>query len=206
MSPKRYHINDVFFSPQGEGVRAGTMNVFIRFSACNLRCDVEPGPKSPGGFACDTEFTSGIPMTGEELLKRAHDLAPTCRWIIFTGGEPSLQLDTRLVELFHDQGYQLAIETNGTRNVDALGLDWVCLSPKVAEHALKQTTAHEVKYVRAYGQGIPKTQVEALHYVLSPAFDGDHVTQETLAWCLQLIREHPQWRLSLQLHKLIGVR
>src|SRR5207244_2745020 len=96
-----------------------------------------------------------------------------CTAIVLTGGEPALQVDPALVATLRQSGYYLAIETNGTRNIDHLALDWVCVSPKVAEHAIQQRTAHEVKYVRAYGQGIPQTVVQADHYLLSPAFDGD---------------------------------
>jgi organic radical activating enzyme len=111
-----------------------------------------------------------------------------------------------LVQACKAAGYALAIETNGTVNLDGLGLDWICVSPKVAEHALKQRTAQEVKYVRAYGQGIPKPTITAEHYVLSPAFDGDHLDPQTWRWCLQLCQTYPEWRLSLQQHKLWGVR
>lgn len=202
---RNYHINDIFYSPQGEGVRAGTMNLFVRFSGCNLQCagDIVDQAYQP---ICDTEFVSHRPMSSEEILARCQALAPDCHWIIFTGGEPALQLDAHLMDACHTAGYSVAIETNGTRNIDALALDWVCVSPKVAEHALQQRTAHEVKYVRAYGQGIPKTSVKAEHYVLSPATDGDQLDRATLDWCVALCREHPQWRLSVQLHKLLGVR
>jgi 7-carboxy-7-deazaguanine synthase len=203
---RQYVINDIFASPQGEGVRAGTPNLFVRFAGCNLACDVAEGPRSPGGFPCDTEFVSGMPMTAEALAVRCREVAPQLDWIILTGGEPALQLDLALVATLKAAGYQLAIETNGTVNIDALGLDWVCVSPKVAEHALQQRTADEVKYVRNCGQGIPKTQVQAKHYVISPAFTGDSLDRTTLAWCLKLVMDNPPWRLSLQLHKVLHVR
>lgn len=202
---KTYAINDVFYSPQGEGVRAGTMNLFLRFSGCNLACGgtVDDQAYLP---ICDTEFVSQTRMTLEEILARFRALAPTCTWVILTGGEPGLQLDQALVDGLHGAGYQLAIETNGTVNVDAFGLEWICVSPKVAEHALQQRTASEVKYVRNYGQGIPKTQVHAEHHVISPAFEGDRLDPKTLQWCIDLCKQHPQWRLSVQLHKFLQVR
>lgn len=193
------------FSLQGEGVRAGCPSIFVRFSGCNLRCDIEPGPLSPGGFACDTEFTSGRKLTFEELLKWVQDEGGACRWIIFTGGEPGLQVDDELIQRFHEAGYKLAIETNGTIALPN-GLDWITLSPKVAEHAIKQMTATEVKYVRAWGQGIPKTEVKADYYIISPAFSGNQVDKKTLDWCIKLCLENPKWRLSMQLHKFWGVR
>lgn len=219
---KTYKVVEIFYSLQGEGVRAGTSNVFVRFSGCNMRCDIEPGPASPGGFACDTEFVSGRRVTIEELLKWIEDSVditlgsqenhevPT--WIILTGGEPALQVDEELCCALHDAGYKLAIETNGTIDVRSrgwkcrTGVDWITCSPKVAEHAIKCMEADEVRYVRGYGQGIPKTVVKAEHFCISPAFDGDQVHPKTLAWCQKLCLEHPQWRLSIQTHKLLRVR
>jgi len=198
-------VNDVFYSIQGEGVRAGTSNLFVRLSGCNLACN---GTLDDQAYlpVCDTEFVSGRKMTYAAVVARLRELSPTCPWIILTGGEPALQLTPALTRYLHEAGYQLAIETNGTRPVDHVDLDWICVSPKVAEHALKQRTAHEVKYVRNYGQGIPKTVVTADHYLISPAFEGDLLDPKTLAWCIQLCKDHPPWRLSLQLHKVMQVR
>jgi 7-carboxy-7-deazaguanine synthase len=206
MSPE-YLVNEMFYSLQGEGVRTGTSNLFLRFARCNLRCDVEASSVSPGGWRCDTEFDSGRRMTTTEILATAHDLAPACRWIIFTGGEPSLQLDAALVHCLQDAGYYLAIETNGTKNLDALALNWICVSPKTAEHTLRQLTAHEVKYVRCAGQGLPVPRIRAQHYLISPAFEPDgSVLPETVRWCVQLCKDHPPWRLSVQTHKWLQVR
>ncbi len=197
---KSYRINEIFLSLQGEGVRAGTANLFLRFSKCNLACRVETH-----GFDCDTEFESGRDLTIEEILAEFRALSTVCRWVILTGGEPALQVDEELIEALHTAGYSLAIETNGAFELPP-GIDWITVSPKVAEHAIRQRTAHEVKYVRGHGQGIPKTVVEAEHYLLSPAFAGDRLDPRALAWCIQLIGENPIWRLSIQQHKLWGVR
>ncbi len=205
MSEKQYRINEIFYSLQGEGVRAGTPNVFIRFSGCNLACDKEPGERSPGGFACDTEFESGVWMDPLALLEQVRKLAPDCRAVIWTGGEPGLQLTAGLVDMFKAAGYFQAIETNGTQTLPP-GLDWICCSPKVAEHALKLEAASEVKYVRNSGMGIPKPRIKADHYLISPAFDHGRVDPETLKWCIQLCKDNPPWRLSLQLHKVWNVR
>lgn len=202
---ERYKINEIFYSPQGEGARAGTLNVFLRFSVCNLRCDVEPGPKSPGGFACDTEFESGRMLTIADILSEAARVGGECRWIICTGGEPLLQLDDELIAALHSAGYQIAIETNGTRKIPA-GIDWVSVSPKVAEHALKAEYADELRYVRAHGQAIPKPALKAAYKFISPAWSAEGLSQENLTWCLGLVKEHPEWRISLQLHKMMGVR
>lgn len=203
---KRYRINEIFYSLQGEGVRTGTPNVFVRFSGCNMACDSEAGEKSPGGFKCDTEFESGTWYDSDQLVKAIADEAGACRNIIFTGGEPTLQLDREMVvRLKMEGGFYLAIETNGSREVPE-GIDWVCVSPKVAEHAIEQLTASEVKYVRGFGQGIPQTRVKADHYLISPAFDGGVVLPKTLAWCSELVKQNPSWRLSCQLHKMWNVR
>jgi 7-carboxy-7-deazaguanine synthase len=201
LSPvERYVVNEIFYSLQGEGVRAGTPNLFLRFARCNLACRVETH-----GFDCDTEFESGRSMTLPEILEEMTVLSADCRWVVLTGGEPALQVDRELIDAFHAARYQLAIETNGSVALPP-GIDWVTVSPKVAEHALRQRTAHEVKYVRGYGQAIPRTAVEAEHYLVSPAFDGPEVDPRTLDWCIRLVRDNPPWRLSVQQHKLWHVR
>ncbi len=197
---ERYRVNEIFYSLQGEGVRAGTPNLFLRFSRCNLECRVETH-----GFDCDTEFESGRSMTIPEIVAEMRSLSAECRWVILTGGEPALQVDLELIGFLHAEGYSLAIETNGSVELPA-GIDWITVSPKVAEHAIRQRQADEVKYVRGYGQGIPKTAVSAEHYVISPAFDGAEVDRRTLDWCIRLCRDNPPWRLSVQQHKLWSVR
>lgn len=205
----KLRVNEVFYSVQGEGVRAGTANVFVRFSGCNLACAKEEGPKSPGGFDCDTEFVSGRTLSDEELLSEMRAVlpakAPDPGWCILTGGEPGLQVTELLVARLQEAGWLVAIETNGTVEVPR-SIDWVTLSPKVAEHALKQLTAHELKYVRGYGQGLPKPRAVADNYLISPAFEGPHVDMRALGWCVHLVKENPQWRLSVQQHKTWQVR
>lgn len=171
-----------------------------------MRCDVAPGEKSPGGFACDTEFESGVWMDAHQILGKVRELAPDCKAVIWTGGEPGLQLDAALVDLFKAKNYFQAIETNGSVELPP-GLDWICCSPKVAEHALRIKEASEVKYVRQMGQGIPKPTIEAAHYLVSPACDpGGIIPINTLSWAIQLCKDNPPWRLSMQLHKVWLVR
>lgn len=198
MKPLR--INEIFYSLQGEGVRAGSPNLFIRFQGCNLRCR-----RDSHGFDCDTEFVSGRKWTAEAIVDHLKELAPDCSWIVLTGGEPARQLDAELVAYFHDRGYRLAVETNGTLPLPG-EIDWITVSPKVAEHSIRQRLANEVKYVRGYGQGIPHTVVEAEHYLISPAFEGDALDSRTLQWCIDLVKNHPKWRLSVQQHKLWCIR
>ena len=203
---RSYRINEVFRSLQGEGVRAGTVNVFVRFTGCNMKCEMAENELSPGGFDCDTEFASGTTRTADELIQWVLSTASGTKWVIFTGGEPGLQLDRELVKGFHDAGFKCAIETNGSIDVSELGLDWVCVSPKVAEHAVRQKTADEVKYVRGYGQGIPKPTCEATHKLISPAFNGLTIDTNATKWCMRLLEENPDWRLSVQLHKGWNIR
>ncbi len=266
---KTYRVNEIFYSRQGEGVRVGTPNLFLRFTGCNLTCMQETH-----GFDCDTEFASGRDFTLDQLIaalaeclddasasQRANASAsqmvrnvdPTnaenaprrvrnavhlpstsqsnadqdgsingrrenssparasidntdpANWIILTGGEPALQVDDDLINALHAAGYKLAIETNGSIALPN-GIDWITVSPKVAEHAIRQRTADEVKYVRGYGQAIPKTVVDAKHKLISPAFDGNVLQEKTLAWCKQLVSDNPEWELSMQMHKVWGVR
>jgi len=205
---KSYTVNEMFLSLQGEGARVGTSNVFIRFSGCNLRCDLKAGKLSPGGFACDTEFESGRPMTRAQIVALARKLSPEAGvGVIFTGGEPALQLDRQLVEAMRRAGFgPLCIETNGTVDVEPLGLDWISLSPKVAEHAVKVKACAELKYVRGYGQALPKPRALATHKFISPAFSGDALDRATLRWCMDLVKAHPGWALSVQQHKAWGIR
>ncbi|HVT58843.1 MAG TPA: 7-carboxy-7-deazaguanine synthase QueE [Thermoanaerobaculia bacterium] len=200
MPSKRYLINEIFYSLQGEGVRAGTPNLFLRFARCNLACTVETH-----GFDCDTEFESGRRLSACEIVAEGRALSASCGWMVLTGGEPGLQLDGELIEALHEAGLELAIETNGSVELPD-GLDWITVSPKVAEHAIRQRHGDEVKYVRGYGQGVPRTVVKADHYLLSPAFDGDELDPRTLDWCIRLCKENPPWRLSVQQHKLWRVR
>lgn len=197
-----YIVNEIFYSLQGEGRKAGTPMVFVRFSDCNLRCSI-----ANAGFDCDTEFASGRSMTKEEILLEAARLHPQRGWLLVTGGEPSLQLDADFIEAAHADGWKIAIETNGTIALPE-GIDWICVSPKSAEHTIRQRIAHEVKYVRRHGMSLPETTVQAEHYLLSPAFQPDGtVCPQDLTWCMELVKSNPErWSLTVQFHKIIGIR
>ena len=191
------NVNELFYSLQGEGYRAGQPSIFVRLAGCDLTC----------GF-CDTEFESGVALTPLELHLRIKDMAPRCNWIVWTGGEPALQLTDAHVDFFKCQGYQQAIETNGNHPMPG-GLDWIACSPKVAEHVVKKNHpagVDELRYVRHANQfGIPEPLVEANEYYLSPMFDGDKPNAENLTHCINLCLKNPKWNLSIQSHKLISI-
>lgn len=198
-------VNEVYRSVQGEGIRAGQDSIFVRFTGCNMKCALEPGPKSPGGFDCDTEFASGRRVALDELVDWIETDSGDCEWLVLTGGEPGLQIDTAMIETFHDYGFKIQVETNGSILMPE-GLDFITVSPKVAEHCIRQTRANEVKYVRGFGQALPATVVTADHYWISPAFNGTTMDAKVLEWCQQLVKDNSKWKLSLQQHKLTGVR
>jgi len=184
-------VSEIVYSLQGEGARAGEPSIFIRLAGCDLVCSF-----------CDTEFESGEELTVQQILSHIEKFP--CHWIVWTGGEPSLQLTEEIVSFFKAAGYSQAIETNGGHRVPS-NLDWVTVSPKVAEHILQKNfngNITELKYVRHAGHlSVPKPKVEAKYYFLSPMFDGLRVNEVNLKHCIDLCLKHPQWRLTIQQHK-----
>lgn len=202
VSAGKFAVNEIFYSLQGEGANAGTPMVFLRFAECNLRCSIKNS-----GFNCDTEFSSSRELSLDEVLSEIAKLSPAAKWVILTGGEPGLQVSESLVSALHESGYKIAIETNGTVKLPK-NIDWITVSPKSAEHTLRQRTANEVKYVRTKGMALPLTSIEADHYFISPAFQADgSLAKEDLDWCVDLSKESAgKWKLSVQMHKLLGLR
>ena len=188
-------VNEIFYSLQGEGARAGRPSIFIRLSKCNLRCSF-----------CDTEFDSGEEMTLEEILKVIKEFG--CKWIVWTGGEPTLQLTDEMVVFFKNNGYMQAIETNGTLKVPQ-GIDYITCSPKQHFERIKTLIphAHELRFPIEKGDPLPDISIlpVADNYLLSPIFDADKLNKGNLDYCVQLVKENPQWSLSVQLHKLIEI-
>lgn len=205
-------VKEIFCSFQGEGVRCGTLNVFVRFSGCNLRCDFARSDKSPGGFACDTDFTGGMDYSTGELLAKMAEVGAGCKAVIFTGGEPMLQLTPEFLRACKEAGWYTAVETNGTVLPEGLTrdlLDWITVSPKTAEHTLTIKNigkVDEVKYVFPENTALPRPAVEADAYLLSPVFHPDGLDVRSLEWCQKVIHLNPSWRLSVQFHKFLRHR
>lgn len=192
-------VSEIFYSLQGEGKRAGSANIFIRLQGCKTKFAC-----LKAGINCDTEFESGEEIDFKELLNQVKTSFPRCKNIIWTGGEPTDQLTTEIVKYFKEQGYFQAIETSGLNAVPE-GLDFVVLSPKVAEHVVSKNFPNgvdELRYVRHKGQQIPQPGVTAKHYYLSPHSDGFELNAENLNHCINLIKENPTWNLSVQMHKI----
>lgn len=215
-----YAVKELFATLQGEGANTGRAAVFCRFTGCNLWSGLERDRDRAVCRFCDTDFV-GVDGDGGGRFADAQALANAARamwdaaceearhetagpFIVCTGGEPLLQLDAPLIDAFHAQGFDIAVETNGTIAAPA-GLDWICVSPK-AGAALRQTSGNELKLV--YPQdGAPPEDFAALafdHFFLQP-MDGparDANTEAAIRYCVA----HPGWRLSLQTHKILGLR
>ena len=208
-----YSVKEIFYTLQGEGANTGTPAVFCRFAGCNLWSGREEDRASAVCKFCDTEFVGtdgtggGRFATPDELVRALQAALPAGTrggLVVCTGGEPLLQLDAPLVEAMHAAGFRVAIETNGTQSAPQ-GIDWICVSPKAgAPLALKK--GDEVKLVFPQ-PGAEPDKFEALefrHFFLQP-MDGparEENTRRAIDYCLA----HPRWRLSLQSHKLIGIR
>jgi len=204
-----YTVKEVFYTLQGEGANTGRPAVFLRFAGCNLWTGREEDRATAICQFCDTDFVGGTKFASAEEL--AEEVAgqwfgngTSKRFVVITGGEPLLQLDRPLIDRLHAKGFELAIETNGTIAAPA-GLDWICVSPK-AGAPIVQRSGDELKVV--YPQkGMMLESFERLkfdHFFVQP-MDGPDVEQNTqlaARYCL----EHPKWRLSLQTHKLLGIR
>jgi 7-carboxy-7-deazaguanine synthase len=189
-----YKINEIFYSIQGEGARAGTPSVFIRFQGCAVEkvCPIK----------CDTEFNTGKRMTAAQIEKAVRVFLPNGGSVIVTGGEPLTQFDNELS--LRLTGYFVCAETSGAFAPKA-HLDWVSISPKVAASVVKRNFAgaDELRYVLRAGQEIPTPAIDADNLFISPEWDGEN-TQKNIAWCADLVKANPEWRLSLQTHKLMG--
>jgi len=226
MNTHTYHVREIFHSLQGEGARAGSVNVFLRFAHCNLQCTVEKE-----GFNCDTDFHVGKTMTAEEIVEqiRLVDETPSgCGSVIITGGEPTLQFDQPLAYALARAGYSSFLETNGTR-VPKADPHYIAVSPKPG-HPCLLPLADECRVVLKAGQVPDEHQMRMAdrtckegRWFISPSFyapEAEEIRQwnardhqlgelyqaEAVEWCIEFCKQHPDWRLSLQMHKIIGVR
>lgn len=211
-----YSVKELFYTLQGEGAQSGRPAVFCRFTGCNLWSGREPHRARAICQFCDTDFV-GVDGPGGGKFATAGQLAAAVAacwpagstrarpYVVCTGGEPLLQLDAALVDAFHAQGFEVAVETNGTV-APPLGLDWICVSPKAAA-PLAVRAGDELKLV--YPQTEPEAQpvcfegLDFQYFYLQP-MDGPGAAANTRAavdYCLA----HPQWRLSLQTHKTVGI-
>lgn len=208
-----YKVKEIFYTLQGEGAQSGRPAVFCRFSGCNLWSGREEDRHKAICQFCDTDFwgTDGL-NGGRYPTAQALAAKVAAQWpdkgqgkpyVVCTGGEPLLQLDEKLVAAFHAEGFEVAVETNGTLPIPA-GIDWVCLSPKAGSDVIVQA-GDELKLVFPQPGAEPERFAHwaFAHFFLQP-MDGPAAqvnTQLTLNYCLT----HPQWRLSLQTHKLLGI-
>lgn len=211
-----YTVKEIFYTLQGEGFHAGRPAVFCRFSGCNLWSGRERDRDSAVCRFCDTDFVGVASDGGKFATAQALAAAVRARWpareggdrgrplVVCTGGEPLLQLDEAAVDALHAEGMEVAVETNGTQPAPR-GVDWTCVSPKAGSE-LVLTRGDELKLVFPQPGGMPERYagLDFAHFFLQP-MDGPAVRENTelaLAYCLA----HPQWRLSLQTHKMLGIR
>jgi len=195
-------INDIFYSLQGEGFHTGRPAVFIRFAGCNLRCPF-----------CDTSFDDFREMTDDDILASA--CAYPARFVVLTGGEPSLQTDDELIARLHAAGFEVAMESNGTHRVPS-ALDWLTVSPKRPWHqGAENIPGRPIDELKVIFDGnahpndfLPPTMPHpAPRLLLQPCDTGDARRNSLIIHqCIDYIKAHPQWRLSLQTHKLAGFK
>lgn len=209
-----YSVKEMFYTLQGEGSHAGRPAVFCRFAGCNLWTGREADRGSAQCRFCDTDFV-GIDGVGGGKFESAAELAIAAarlwpqgaagqRFIVLTGGEPLLQVDAGLVAALHDHQFYAAVETNGTIAPPA-NLDWVCVSPKVGA-PLKLKTGNELKVVVPQ-DGMDLEELAALDFpsrLLQP-MDGPNLKENT-KWAIEACLKDPRWRLSIQTHKVLGIR
>ncbi len=208
-----YTVKEIFFTLQGEGAQTGRPAVFCRFAGCNLWTGREQDRAKAVCQFCDTDFVGtdgpggGQFATADALARAVEAQWPgdnrSARFVVCTGGEPLLQLDPAAIDALHQRGFSIAVETNGTVEAPA-GIDWLCVSPK-ADAEIVQRSGDELKLV--YPQDLARPEdfahLDFKRFSLQP-LDGPQTeenTQAAVAYCL----EHPQWQLSLQTHKLLGL-
>ncbi len=210
-----YSVKEIYYTLQGEGAQTGRAAVFLRFAGCNLWSGLEKDRQAATCRFCDTDFVGTDGAGGGKYLDAAAlakivkgtwpASAPASAkpYVVCTGGEPLLQLDTALIAALHEHGFEIGVETNGTL-LPPPGLDWICVSPK-ADAQQKLTRGDELKLIYPQEGAAPERYAgqDFRHFFLQP-MDNDYRaanTEAAIHYCL----DHPQWRLSLQTHKLLGI-
>lgn len=209
-----YSIKEIFYTLQGEGFHAGRPAVFCRFAGCNLWSGLERDRENAVCKFCDTDFV-GTNGTNGGKFKSASVLAEAIlsqwpstdnkhKFVVLTGGEPLLQLDEKLIDELKARGFYIAVETNGTIEAPN-GIDWLCVSPKAGAQ-LKQFSANELKLVFPQSDAYPELyeSYKANYHYLQPMDGADSTinTESAIQYCLS----YPKWKLSIQTHKIIGIR
>ncbi len=212
MNLKKYKVKEIYYTLQGEGAHTGRPAVFCRFTGCNLWSGREEDREKAVCQFCDTDFVgtdgeNGGRYTAETLAAKVAalwgNLSEGTPYVVCTGGEPLLQLDEEMIDAFHAQGIEVGVETNGTIAAPK-GLDWICMSPKAGSEIVL-TKGHELKLVYPQSTAMPErfVNMDYQYFYLQPM---DSPTQQanieaSVAYC----RAHPQWRLSIQTHKLLNI-
>jgi 7-carboxy-7-deazaguanine synthase len=208
-----YSVKEIFYTLQGEGANAGRPAVFCRFAGCNLWSGLERDRSTAVCRFCDTDFVGvdgvngGKFLTADELAKKVAAQWPLGQRInqlvVCTGGEPLLQMDKPLIDAFHREGFEVAVETNGTC-LPPKGIDWLCVSPKGVA-PIVVTSGDELKLVYPQDDALPEKFVDLnyRHFFLQPKDGPDQKTntRKAISYCM----EHPKWRLSVQTHKVLGI-
>lgn len=192
-------VNEIFYSIQGEGFHTGRAAVFVRFSGCNLKCPF-----------CDTNFTDYEILSEEEIVDECVRIGRDCHFVVLTGGEPTLQVTERLISKFHEKGFLVAMESNGTRK-PPFNVDWLTISPKslfVGKKAnLAVSHCQELKVVFDIIHPVTDYTIEAEHYYLQPCDTGkQEQNKEIVNALVDFVKKNPKWKISLQTQKMLAVR
>ena len=206
-----YKIKEIYYTLQGEGFHTGRPAIFCRFAGCNLWSGREVDRAKAICKFCDTDFRStdgvnGGKYTAIQLTQKIADLWPESNlppFVVCTGGEPAMQIDANLVETFHSQSFEIALETNGTISLPH-GIDWICVSPK-ADTNIVVTQGHELKLVYPQLENKPEDYdyLNFEHRYLQPLDDAK--LKENINACIEYCLAHPTWKLSIQTHKILGI-
>lgn len=191
----KYDVSEIFYSLQGEGVRTGTAATFVRLAGCNLLC-----------LWCDTNHTKRMELSADQIV--AYCNKHPRQWIVLTGGEPLLQNVRPLVRLLRQWGWRVALETNGTiRTPGANEFDWIAVSPKHGHDIHIGQKVDEIRVVLRAGESLWRPEnLHAHNLTVSPRFNGEKIDMEAVQWCVQLVKENPEWRLSIQTQKVLSFR